>query len=97
VVGFHDPSGRAEVDVSVDNGTKAVSRELYAATMELTMSQQVPGYAAEQVQPVMTAGSPSIRRVFTFTTHDASGRDLQARGFQVTVLKGSTSYIISGS
>jgi hypothetical protein len=97
VVGFHDPGGRAEMDVAVDSSNRAVSPELYAATMELAMNQQVPGYAAEQMQPGTTAGNPSIRRVFTFTMRDASGRELQARGFQIAVLKGSTPYIISGS
>jgi len=38
-----------------------------------------------------------VRRVFTFTQRDAAGRDLQARSLQVTVLKGSTPYILSGS
>jgi hypothetical protein len=97
VVAFREPAGRAEVDVSVDNATRAVSPELYAATMELVMSQQVPGYAGEQVVPGATSGNPSVRRVFTFTVRDANGRDIQARGFQVALLKGSTPYIISGS
>lgn len=97
VVEFRDPSGRAEVDVAVDTNTKAVSPELYAASMELAMQQQVPGYASEQVVPGTTAGSPSVRRVFTFTQRDANGQDHQARGFQVTVIKGSTPYIVSGS
>jgi hypothetical protein len=97
VVEFRDPSGRAEVDVAVDTATKAVSPELYAASMELAMQQQVPGYASEQVVPGTTAGSPSVRRVFTFTQRDANGQDHQARGFQVTVIKGSTPYIVSGS
>ena len=97
VVEFRDPSGRAEVDVAVDTNTKAVSPELYAASMELAMQQQVPGYASEQVVPGTTAGSPSVRRVFTFIQRDANGQDHQARGFQVTVIKGSTPYIVSGS
>jgi hypothetical protein len=97
VVQFRDPSGRAELEVAVDSTTRAVSPELYAASMEIAMQQQVPGYALEQVQPSSTAGQPSIRRVFTFTQRDATGRDLQARSFQVVVLKGSTPYIISGS
>ena len=97
VVQFGDPSGRAEVNIAVDSTTKAVSPELYAATMEIAMQQQVPGYAGEQFVPGSTSGQPSVRRVFTFTQRDATGRDLQARSFQVTVLKGSTPYIISGS
>jgi hypothetical protein len=97
VVEFHDPSGRAQLDVAVDTSSRVVSPELYAASIEITMQQQVPGYASEQVLPSATSNSPSIRRVFTFTQRDASGRDVQARGFQVTVLKGSTPYIISGS
>jgi hypothetical protein len=97
VVQFRDPSGRAEVEVAVDTSTRAVSPELYAASIELAMQQQVPGYASEQVLPGNTAGNPSIRRVFTFTQHDASGQDHQARGFQATVVKGSTPYVISGS
>jgi hypothetical protein len=97
VVQLGDPSGRAELDVAVDTATKAVSPELYAATMEIAMQQQVPGYAGEQFVPGSASGQPSVRRVFTFTQRDATGRDLQARSFQVTVLKGSTPYIISGS
>lgn len=97
VVEFQDPTRRAEVDVAVDSGTRAVSPELYAASMELAMQQQVPGYAAEQVLPGTIAGNPSVRRVFTFTQRDASGQDHQARGFQVTLVKGSTPFIISGS
>ena len=97
VVEFQDPTGRAEVDVAVDTSTRAVSPELYAASMELAMQQQLPGYAAEQVIPGSTAGNPSVRRVFTFTERDASGQDHQARGFQVTLVKGSTPFIVSGS
>jgi hypothetical protein len=97
VVEFRDPTGRAEVDVAVDTNTKAVSPELYAASMELAMQQQVPGYATEQVVPGSTAGSPSVRRLFTFTERDANGQEHQARGFQVTLVKGSTPYIVSGS
>ncbi|HLZ28874.1 MAG TPA: hypothetical protein VKV73_16285 [Chloroflexota bacterium] len=97
VVQFRDPSVQAELDVAVDNASKAVSPELYAATMEIAMQQQVPGYAAEESQPGSTGGNPSVRRVFTFTQRDAAGTDNQARGFQVAVVKGSTPYIISGS
>jgi hypothetical protein len=97
VVEFRDPSGRAEVDVAVDTTTRAVSPELYAASMELAMQQQVQGYASEQVQPGTTAGNPSVRRVFTFTQSDASGQDHQARGFQLTLVRGSTPYIVAGS
>jgi hypothetical protein len=97
VVQFRDPSVQAELDVAVDNASKAPSPELYAATMEIAMQQQVPGYAAEQSQPGSTSGNPSVRRVFTFTQRDAGGNDNQARGFQVAVVKGSTPYIISGS
>jgi len=97
IVQFSDPSGRAELNVAVDNVSKAVSPELYAATMEIAMQQQVPGYAGEQFVPGSTSGQPSVRRVFTFTQRDAAGHDRQARSVQVTVLKGSTPYIISGS
>jgi hypothetical protein len=97
VVQFHDPSVQAELDVAVDGTARAVSPELYAATMELAMQQQVPGYAAEQTSPGNTSGSPSVRRVYTFTQRDAAGNDNQARGFQVTVVKGSTPYLISAS
>jgi hypothetical protein len=97
VVEFHDPSGIAEVDVAVDDKAKAVSPELYAATLELAMQQQVPGYASEQVIPGTTAGSPSVQRVFTFTQRDAAGQQHQARGMQLTIVKGSTPYIISAS
>ncbi len=97
VVQFRDPSGRAELNVAVDSAARAVSPELYAASMDLAMQQQLPGYAAEQTSPGSTAGQPSIRRVFTFTQRDAAGQDTQARSFQVTVLKGSTPYLISGS
>jgi hypothetical protein len=97
VVAFRDPNARAQVDVAVDGSTRAVSPELYSASMELAMQQQVPGYASEQVQPGSTSGNPSLRRLFTFTQRDAAGQEHQARGFQVTVVKGSTPYIISGS
>jgi hypothetical protein len=97
VVQFRDPSVQAELNVAVDGGAKTPSPELFAATMELLMQQQVPGYAAEQTRPGSTGGNPSIRRVFTFTQRDAAGNDNQARGFQVAVVKGSTPYIISGS
>jgi hypothetical protein len=97
VVQFRDPSDRAEVDLAVDTNARAVSPELYAASMELAMQQQVPGYATEQVLPGSTAGNPSVRRVFTFTQRDANGQDHQARAFQVTLVKGSTPYIIAGS
>src|SRR5712691_2655787 len=97
VVQFSDPRGRAELNVAVDTASKAVSPELYAATMEIVMQQQVPGYAGEQFVPGSTSGQPSVRRVFTFTQRDAAGHELQARSFQITVLKGSTPYIISGS
>jgi len=96
-VAFHDQSGRAEVDVALDSAGRAVSPELYAASLELSMQQQVPGYATEQVLPGTTAGAPSVKRTFTFTQHDASGQDHQARGFQLTLVKGTTPYIISGS
>jgi hypothetical protein len=97
IVEFRDPSNRANVGVAVDSSVKAVSPELYAASMELLMQQQVPGYALEQLVPGSTAGNPSIRRVFTYTQRDASGREVNARSFQVTVLKGSTPYIVSGA
>jgi len=97
VVQFRDPSVQAELDVAVDSTSRAPSPELYAATMEIAMQQQVPGYAAEESQPGSTAGNPSVRRVFTFTQRDAAGNDNQARGFQVAVVKGSTPYIIAGS
>ena len=97
VVQFSDPTGRAEFNVAVDTASKAVSPELYAATMEIAMQQQMPGYAGEQFVPGSTSGQPSVRRAFTFSQRDAAGHDLQARSFQITVLKGSTPYIISGS
>ncbi len=97
VVQFRDPSVQAELDVAVDSASRAVSPELYAATMELAMQHQVPGYAAEVTLPGSTAGNPSVRRVYTFTQRDAAGNDNQARGFQVAVVKGSTPYLISGS
>jgi hypothetical protein len=97
VVEFHDASNRAELDVSVDSATRAVSPELYAASLELAMQRQVPGYASEQIVPGTIAGSPSIRRVFTFTQRDASGQDHQARGFQLVVVRGSTPYLISAT
>jgi hypothetical protein len=96
-VAFYDPSGHAEVDVAVDTAARAISPELYAACAELAMTQQVPGYAAEQAVPATTSGSPAIKRVFTFSARDASGRDVQARGFQTALLKGTTPYIISGA
>jgi hypothetical protein len=97
VVEFHDPTGRAELNVAVDTSGRAVSPELYAAGLELAMQQQVPGYATEQVVPGTTAGNPSLRRVFSFTQRDATGQDHLARGFQLAILKGSTPYLISGS
>ena len=97
IVQFHDPSGRAEMDVAVDSSSQAVSPERYAAKLELAMQQQVLGYAGEQVVPGNTSGSPSIERVFTFNQKDASSQDHQVRGLQVVVVKGSTPYIISAS
>jgi hypothetical protein len=96
VVTFSDPSGRAAFDVAVDTASRAVSPELFAASLEIAMQQQLPGYASEQVLPGTASGNPSIRRVFTFARRDASGRDMQTRGCQVTVLKGSTPYILTG-
>ena len=95
-VTFRDPTGRAEVDVAVDTTNRAVSPELYAASMELAMQKQVPGYAGEQVLPGNMAGNPSVRRVFTFTQRDASGQDHQVRAVQVTIVRGSTPYLITG-
>jgi hypothetical protein len=97
VVQFRDPSIQAELNVAVDNASRAPSPELYAATMEIAMQQQIPGYAAEESQPGSVAGNPSVRRVFTFTQRDAGGNANQTRGFQVAVIKGSTPYIIAGS
>jgi hypothetical protein len=97
VVEFRDPSGRAELDVAIDTAAHAVSPELYAASIELAMQQQVPGYASEQAVPESLGGSPSLRRVFTFTQRDAAGHEAQARGVQVVVLKGATPYIISAT
>jgi hypothetical protein len=97
VVAFRDPSSRAEIDIAVDGTTKAVSPELYSASIELAMQQQMPGYATEQVMPGSMSGNPSLRRTFTFTQKDAAGQDHQARGIQVTVVKGSTPYIIAAS
>lgn len=96
-VEFRDASGRASLGVAVDSNGRAVSPELYAAGMEIAMGQQVPGYALENVVPGSTAGQPSVRRTFTFTQKDASGREMNARAFQVTVLKGQTPYIITAS
>ena len=95
-VTFRDPTGRAELDVAVDTANRAVSPELYAASMEIAMQKQVPGYAGEQVQPGNTAGNPSVRRVFTFTQRDANGQDHQVRAVQVTIVRGSTPYLITG-
>jgi hypothetical protein len=96
VVGFRDPQGQgqAELEVAVDTSTRAVSPELYAASMELAM-QQVPGYALDSVQPGTTAGNPSVRRVFSQTRQDADGHDYTARGFQVAIVRGSTAYVVS--
>ncbi|HEV7662890.1 MAG TPA: hypothetical protein VGQ62_05095 [Chloroflexota bacterium] len=97
IVQFRDRTAVAELDVAVDTVTKAVSPELYAASIELAMQQQVPGYATEQALPDSIDGNPAIRRVFTFTQRDASGRDIQARAFQVVVVKGQTPYVITAS
>jgi hypothetical protein len=94
VVGFREPQGQAELDVAVDTSTRAVSPELYAASMELAM-QQVPGYALDSVQPGTTAGNPSVRRVFSQTRQDARGQDYTARGFQLAIVRGSTAYVLS--
>jgi hypothetical protein len=95
VVGFRDAQGgRAQLDVAVDTSTRAVSPELYAASMELAM-QQVPGYALDSVQPGTTAGNPSVRRVFSQTRKDPSGQDYTARGFQLAIVRGSTAYVLS--
>ena len=96
VVEFHDASRHAEFDVAIDEAVQAVSPELYAAGLEIAM-QQVPGYAVEQIQPGTTAGSPSIKRVFTLNQRDSSGNEVAARGFQVVVVRGSTPFILSGS
>jgi hypothetical protein len=97
IVQFRDPSGRVELDVAVDSAASAVSPELYSASVELALQQQVPDYAAELTQEATIGGSPSLRRVFTFTQRDAAGQDYPARGFQLTLVKGSTPYVISGS
>ncbi len=97
IVEFRDPSGRAGLSIAVDANGRAVSPELYAASMELAMQQQVPGYALDSVQPGSTAANPSVRRIFTFTQRDSSGRDLNVRAFQITVLRGTTPYIITAS
>jgi hypothetical protein len=97
LVQFRDPSGRARLDVAVDSAASAVSPELYSASLELALQQQVPGYAAELTQEATIGGSPSLRRVFTFTQRNAAGQDHQARGFQLTLVNGSTPYLISGS
>lgn len=97
IIEFDDPSGHAELGVAVDQSRPAVSPELYAASLELAMQQQMPGYAAEQVEPGSTAGNPSVRRVYTFTRRSTSGQNEQARGFQIVVVKGSVPFIISGS
>jgi hypothetical protein len=96
VVGFREAGGQAELDVAVDTSSRAVSPELYAASMELAM-QQVPGYALDSVQPGTTAGAPSVRRVFSQTRRDAAGHDYTARGFQVAIVRGSTAYVVSAS
>jgi hypothetical protein len=97
VVEFHDPSGRAQVDVAVDSSARAVSPELYAVSLELAMQHQVPGYASEQIVPSTIAGNPAVQRVFTFNQRDDAGQNHQARGFQTAIVKGSTPYLISGT
>lgn len=97
VVEFRDATERATLDAAVDTSTRSVSPELYAASVELAMQQQVAGYALEQIQPGSVSGNPSIRRVFTFTQRDASGQDRQARAFQTVVIKGQTPYILTGA
>ena len=90
-----DPTGAADVGISVDTGTKAISPELYAATLELTMQSQVPDYASEAALPSAASANPAIKRVFTFRERDSAGRDRQARAIQVVVLKGQTPYLIT--
>jgi hypothetical protein len=94
VVGFRDRGGLADLTVAVDTATRAVSPELYAASMELAM-QQVPGYALDGVQPGTTGGNPSVRRVFSQTRQDPSGRDYTAHGLQVAIVRGATAYVVA--
>lgn len=96
IIAFIDPTAQAEFVVAVDTETQTVSPELYAARMELAM-QNVSGYALESVFPGVTAGNPSMRRNFVLQQRDASGRALNARGFQITVLRGNTPYILGAS
>src|SRR5438128_7553357 len=84
VVEFRDMSGRAEIDVAVDGSAKAVSPELYAASMELAMRQQARGYASEQVQPGATAGSASLPRAYILTPRHARATARQARALQAS-------------
>lgn len=92
---WRDSNGVPDVGVSVDTNAKAVSPELYAATLELTMQSQLPGYASEAALPTAVSASPAIRRVFTFSERDSAGHDRQARAVQVVVLKGQTPYLIT--
>ncbi len=96
-VEFRDPSQRASLSVASEPTARAVSPELYAASLEIAMQQNVPGYATEQVVPSTLAGNPSVRRQFTFMQRDGSGQERLARAVQVTVLQGSTPFIITGS
>lgn len=96
VVGFRDPSGRADLTVAIDQEADVVSPELYAARMDLAM-QRAPGYALEAIVPSVTANQPSLRRNFTISGRDQSGREIAATGFQVALLRGRTPYIVAGS
>jgi hypothetical protein len=96
VVGFRDPSGQAEIIVAVDSDTQAVSPELYAARMDIAM-QGIRGYASEGIEFGIIARSPSLRRNFSVTQRDSTGREVTLRGFQVAVLNGKTPYILAAS
>jgi hypothetical protein len=97
IIGFRDPTGRAEVAVAFDPSTDVPSPELYAARMDLAM-QTVPGYALVNAVPGVTANAPSLRRNFSLTQRDSTGRVTgELRGFQVTLLRGTVPFIISGT
>ena len=96
VVGFRDPTGRADLTVAIDSEARVPSPELYAARIDLAM-QQLTGYALESVVPGQMADSASVRRNYSVTQRDSTGRAFEPRGFQVTLVRGVTTHVLTGA
>lgn len=108
VAGFGEPNGKAEVTVAVDAENQVPSAELYAARMDIAMERtfctrmegdvcRSTGYSLDALIPSFTADQPSLRRNYTTTRRDAFGREVVTKGFQLTVLKGRTPYVVTGT